>query len=100
MAESDFDWIYAYSLAVTPEFFIGNNTINFCIKGIITAKSDIGAGMYLGAQLAHKDISCLYDLAAESFHTSSLTYAVTSVPGTTACFFMCHDKASINYHFF
>jgi hypothetical protein len=51
--------------------------------------------MYLCAHLTHKDIPRLDSLARESLYTTALAFAVTSVPGTAACFFMCHDLTSI-----
>ena len=37
----------------------------------------------------------LDNLARESLFSTALAFAVTSVPGTAACFFMCHDLTSI-----
>jgi hypothetical protein len=97
---SGFVGINADPFTITAKIFIGHNSVNLGIKGIIPPKTDISAWMYFGAQLTNKDISCLDNLAAKPFDTTPLPYTVPSVSGTSACFLMCHDKTSVHYQLF
>src|SRR4051812_2679416 len=57
---------------------------------VVAAHADIGAGMELGAALAHDDVAGQNDLAAEFLDAKPLTRAVAAVARGAACFLVCH----------
>jgi hypothetical protein len=73
----------------------GNFTINQGKQGMVTAHTNIATRVVFGTTLADNHITGNGCLAAEQFHTEAFTRAVTSVPATTACFFMGHGECSL-----
>jgi len=71
--------VYTYPLAVAAEFFIGDNTVNLGIQGVVASQADIGAGMDLGAKLPDQYIARPDNLAAEFFDAAPLTGTVAAV---------------------
>jgi hypothetical protein len=68
----------------------GNDSVNLGKDGVVFSKAHIIAGMYLGASLTDQDVSSLDLLATIAFYPVSLAGTVPPVPGTAACFLVCH----------
>src|SRR5258706_1475814 len=63
---------------------------------VVLADADVGAGMELGAALAHDDRAGRNHLAAERLHAEHLGLRIAAVPGGTAAFFLCHGSALLD----
>src|SRR4051812_29798878 len=59
-------------------------------QGVVLADTDIGAGMELGAALAHDDVAGDDAFTTELLDAKTTAGAVATVAGATACLFMCH----------
>src|SRR5690348_9342275 len=69
----------------------GDPTIRLGEQGVVLADADIGAGMELGAALAHEDVAGEDELIAEPLHAQPLAGGIAAVARAAACFLMCHD---------
>ena len=66
-------------LAVSAEPGETNDTVSLGIQRIITAASDIGAGMDVGSALSVQDVAGLYKLSVRSLRSQSLRLRITAV---------------------
>ena len=62
-------------------------------QGVVRADADIGAGMPLGAALAHDDVARNDGFRTELLHAEALAGRVAAVAGRAACFLVCHGSA-------
>src|SRR3954452_12714127 len=69
----------------------GHPAVRLGEQGVVLADADIGAGVELGAALADEDVAGDHALVAELLHAQALAGGIAAVPGTAACFFMCHS---------
>ena len=68
-----------------------NNAINEREEREVAARADVCTSMVRGATLTNEDVACANNLTAELLYAEALATTVSSVPGTSYCFFMCHD---------
>ena len=64
-------------------------------QGPIAAGADVLAGEELGAALADQDAAGGDELAAVTFYTQPLAYAITSVADAALTFLVCHMPVSV-----
>src|SRR5512143_4071262 len=69
-------------------------TISGREQRVVASTADVVAGMKLSAALTHDDVACEYCLTAELLQTQPLRMRIATVAGTTACFFVCHERDS------
>jgi hypothetical protein len=62
---------------------------------VITADTDVDAGMKLCTSLTHKDVSGKNNLTAKTFNPKPLGIAVAAVPRTSTAFFMSHTTSPV-----
>src|SRR5476651_2403072 len=68
-----------------------NLTGDFRKQGVVLAHADVRPRVHAGAALADDDAACGDQLAAERLHPEALGLRVAAVPGTAACFLVCHE---------
>src|SRR6185369_768034 len=59
-------------------------------QGVVLAHADVGAGVELGAALAHDDGAGADQFTAESLHAEHLGLGIPPVSRRAASFFLCH----------
>ena len=64
-------------------------------EGIIFSGSNVVSGMKIRPYLTDQDITGLNQFSTVFLDPSSLTFGVTSVAATSACFFMSHEEFSV-----
>jgi hypothetical protein len=72
--------INADSFTITTESLIGDHAVDLGEKSIITAKSDVGAGMNLGPKLTNQNVAGPDNLAAKSFYPAPLAGTIPTIP--------------------
>jgi hypothetical protein len=68
-----------------------NDSINEREECVITACAYIVTGVIGAATLPYKDISRANNLTTKFLHAKALPLTVSTVPGTSYRFLMCHD---------
>src|SRR3546814_5969238 len=81
------DTLFPYTTLFRSAFGGGEDSV-------VAAHADIGAGMELGAALAHQDVAGDDGFAAELLHAEALSAGVAAVPGTAACLFRSEEHPS------
>ena len=85
------DFVNRDLLAVLAHALEMNLTGGESEEGIIAANTDIGAGMDLGAALAHQDVAGEDKLAVGALDAKARGFAVASVLGRTDTFLMSKE---------
>ena len=65
--------------------------IDQCIKSMVSAHSDVFAGIVYSASLTHQDVACFRSLSAKQFNAQAFAFRFTAVLGTTDTFFVSHN---------
>lgn len=84
------DSVNTHLLFVLSETLKGDSAVYLGKYGVVFSKPYIIAGVYFRASLANKDIPGPHFLAGKPFNAISLAGTVSSIPGASACLFVCH----------
>jgi hypothetical protein len=63
-----------------------------CEQRVVTADSHIHSGLELGSSLADDDSAAIDELSGETLYAQPFGLAISSVPGASYSFFMCHSN--------
>jgi hypothetical protein len=85
-------WLNADGL--TKSLLKLNNTVNEREQRVITPCSHVITGVVSATALTNEDISRSNNFATKLLHSETLSLAVSSVPGTSYRFLMCHRTTS------
>src|SRR5690606_2575189 len=81
------NWVYTYFFAVTTIAFEFNNTVDFCIKSVISTTANVFTWIDFRTALTVKNRSTRYELTVCTFSTKTFGLRVTTVLCTTYTFF-------------
>lgn len=65
---------------------------------MVTPYTDVHAGVKARTPLPNDDVAGNDLLATENFDAEAFALRVTAIPGTAACFLMCHSEKSLLFY--
>jgi hypothetical protein len=91
--------MYTYSLAVFSDPFVAHNSIDFGKDREVAPYTNIHTRVDAGTKLTHDDIPCSGELACVDFHSTPLSWTVSTVSRRSLSFFMGHGSSSYVYSY-
>ena len=90
--------INASLLAILAELLEAEHAVRLGEQGVVTADTDVDAGMDVGAALANENVAGENELTVGALGTKALRLGVTTVLGRAHTFFMSEELKTNVHH--